>query len=171
MNRNESTYPTDHNSFWRQVEILSEDECWLWTGCVGKEGMGYGRSCSRIRKRPTNAHIVAFEEVKGPVQKGLIVRHTCDTPTCCNPNHLILGTHQDNYDDMVLRNRIKSVGHEQRGVANNNVKYTEANVVDALILRKEFPTMTVVEISRISGLSYHMTARVLSGKSWTHIVI
>ena len=36
---------------------------------------------------------------------GWIVRHTCDNCRCINPNHLILGTTQDNVDDRVNRGR------------------------------------------------------------------
>lgn len=34
-----------------------------------------------------------------------LTRHTCDNPQCCNPDHLLIGTHQQNYDDMVSRGR------------------------------------------------------------------
>lgn len=34
-----------------------------------------------------------------------LTRHTCDNPQCCNPDHLLIGTHQDNVDDMISRGR------------------------------------------------------------------
>lgn len=37
--------------------------------------------------------------------KGKVVRHTCDNPTCINPDHLCIGTTQDNVADKVARNR------------------------------------------------------------------
>ena len=40
-----------------------------------------------------------------PIPPGMVVRHTCDNPRCCNPAHLILGTDKDNTDDMLTRNR------------------------------------------------------------------
>ncbi len=34
-----------------------------------------------------------------------VVRHTCDNPRCCNPTHMIAGTHAMNVADRVERNR------------------------------------------------------------------
>lgn len=40
--------------------------------------------------------------------KGQTVRHRCDNPGCVNPQHLLLGSAQDNSDDMVRRGRHRS---------------------------------------------------------------
>lgn len=47
------------------------------------------------------AYILAF----GPIPTGMFVLHQCDTPRCCNPTHLSLGTQMDNYLDMVKKER------------------------------------------------------------------
>jgi hypothetical protein len=48
-----------------------------------------------------------YEECYGEIPDGLVVRHKCDNPSCINPEHLELGTVQDNNQDKIDRNRIK----------------------------------------------------------------
>lgn len=78
------------------------DECWEWRGSTNK---GYGVFTvhgSRVRV----AHDVAWEiHHCRPLPKGMLIRHHCDNPPCCNPAHLELGTHADNSADKVSRGR------------------------------------------------------------------
>jgi hypothetical protein len=84
-----------HN-FWLKVDILSEQDCWEWRGY--KDPNGYGRY-GRIP-----AQRIAFELAKGAIGN-LCVCHSCDNPPCCNPNHLWLGTQQENIIDMNKKGR------------------------------------------------------------------
>lgn len=43
--------------------------------------------------------------IHGDLDEGIVIRHTCDNPLCCNPRHLIPGTQADNVRDMVERGR------------------------------------------------------------------
>ena len=51
-------------------------------------------------------HRAAWLVTYGSIPDGLVVRHKCDNPPCCNPEHLELGTHQQNVQDAVDRNRV-----------------------------------------------------------------
>lgn len=77
--------------------------CENWTGCV-KNGYGW-----RTWKRATTtAHRIEFCKANGLELvdiEGLMVRHKCDNPLCINPEHLEIGTHQDNMNDMISRGR------------------------------------------------------------------
>lgn len=84
------------------------DECWLWTGSQasgygyigrGKRGDGY-----------TLAHRAAWEIANGrKIPAKMVIMHMCDTPLCCNPSHLRLGTHVDNMRDMREKGRARGI--------------------------------------------------------------
>jgi hypothetical protein len=57
--------------------------------------------------RSLQVHKLIYETHFGPVPEGLVVRHTCDNPPCCNPEHLLIGTHKDNTNDMIERGRYR----------------------------------------------------------------
>ena len=39
----------------------------------------------------------------GEIPKGMVIRHKCDNPNCCNIEHLEIGTQKDNIEDMIKR--------------------------------------------------------------------
>lgn len=89
-------------------------KCWLWTGARKAHGPGayYGKICV-LRNRRASAHRVSYEIHKGPIPTGMLVCHSCDTPLCVNPEHLWLGTAQDNTTDMMRKGRaaVQRPGH------------------------------------------------------------
>lgn len=80
--------------------VVRGPECWGWTG--GTNNHGYARM-SKIY-----AHRISYELTFGTIPEGLHVLHRCDNPPCTNPSHLMLGTHQDNMDDMKRKGRANS---------------------------------------------------------------
>lgn len=85
--------------------------CWIWgmqSDRCGYGKMSYGRS-KRLAHRVSYAAFISDP-------KGMLVCHKCDTPSCVNPDHLFLGTHQDNTDDMVRKGR----GRRTHGVTVND---------------------------------------------------
>lgn len=86
--------------FWRRVD--KTDDCWLWTG--GSNGLGYG-VFGIATGQTMGAHRYSWQIVFGPIPDGMFVCHQCDTPACVRPDHLFLGTHEDNMVDMVSKGR------------------------------------------------------------------
>jgi hypothetical protein len=81
-------------------------DCWEFQG--GKNNIGYGMI--RDQKKMRTVHRISYEEHKGKIPVGLLVLHTCHNRKCCNPDHLKLGTHKDNTNDMIASGRQKLWG-------------------------------------------------------------
>jgi len=56
-------------------------------------------------KRSHNAHRISWYIKNGLIEEGLFVCHKCDNTSCVNPDHLFLGSRQDNIDDMMKKKR------------------------------------------------------------------
>jgi hypothetical protein len=46
-----------------------------------------------------------YTYAKGPIPPGYVVGHECDTPPCCNPDHLKAITELENSADMIAKGR------------------------------------------------------------------
>jgi DNA-binding XRE family transcriptional regulator len=72
-------------------------------------------------------HRYIYTQAHGEIPKGMVIRHTCDNPSCINIEHLILGTQKDNVHDMIERGRSNFYGGKHTGrrpneILKNNIK-------------------------------------------------
>lgn len=93
----------------RVFSSWDQDSCHLWVKGVDKNGYGQCQD-SKWAKHfgVTRAHQLSYVTYIGEIPEGLVVCHTCDNPTCCNPNHLFLGTVADNNKDCRDKGRYKN---------------------------------------------------------------
>ena len=89
--------------FWEKVEVKNENDCWNW---LGWKVRGYGR----IKRNGVKelAHRISYSIHFGHIPERKCVLHTCDNPSCVNPNHLWIGTHQENMTDRGRKGRTKN---------------------------------------------------------------
>ena len=137
--------------------------CILWTGTISSNG--YGRilkDSSHPGPRILQAHRLAWEYANGPIPNGFDILHTCDNPPCINPEHLVLGTQQDNMADMV------SKGRQHKGQTCHLSQLTEEIV---LAIRSEYKRrrVTLQYLADKYDTTFSNVSAIIRRKSWKHI--
>lgn len=95
--------------------------CFLWLGAL--RGKGYG--CFKVGNKNQIASRVSYELYKGPIPEGMVVCHSCNTPSCVNPEHLYVGRYSDNTQQAVKEGRQFIAS----GTKNGQAKLTYEQVV------------------------------------------
>lgn len=82
-------------------KILKTKTCWIWQGTIMNSGYGE----LKYKGKTWGAHRYSYFKHNGEFDRNLFVCHHCDNKLCVNPEHLFLGTNQDNVDDMMQKGR------------------------------------------------------------------
>jgi len=146
--------------FWDKVDRGDDDECWEWQACVESQ-WGYGQFS--VDGDARSAHRVAYKLEKGSIGD-MFVLHTCDNRTCVNPNHLYLGTHEDNMNDRDERGRTYSGKGEDNSFSSLNDD--EVAVIKWKIQETQ---ITLKEIAGEYGVSLSAVGEISRGSTWTHV--
>ena len=136
--------------------------CWEWQGSTRR---GYGRLIVGSRKDGTrkneSAHRLSYILSVGNIPDGLEVCHKCDNPSCINPNHLFLGTKQENAADRERKGRnIVFTGEEQP-----RAKLTKKKVKDAR-WEHAFNGTSFQKLADKYGVSKKTMQNAIKGVTW-----
>lgn len=144
--------------FWAQVTVLGPNDCWEWQGHRNRKG--YGQLW--FIDQTIAAHRVTWILTHGFIPDGLWVLHKCDNPSCVNPNHLFLGTNDDNVADKLTKKR------QPYGTRIPLAKLNEQQVVEA---RKRFAEggISMAALARTYGVSSMSMRNVIYRATWRHV--
>ncbi len=149
--------------FWEKVQ--KTDECWVWLGASRRtyrhKGPDYyGNIAAGGQGGATlGAHVVSWILHYGPVPEKSFVLHRCDNRNCVRPDHLFLGTAQDNTADMIAK------GRAAFGIAHHSAKLTEAAVREI-----RSTTASVVALASRFAVSPATVRDARCGRYWKKVV-
>lgn len=143
----------------------SEEDCWTWTRSL--HNAGYGKVYVKLGYACFYTHRLTWELSRGtPIPDGLLVRHKCDNPPCCNPNHLETGTHKDNSQDMHERKRVEHL----KGELHPCVSITNAQVLDIRIKYHSSEGRGDLDsLAKEYGINRVTIHRIISGERWKDV--
>lgn len=156
------TYRRKVDRFFNRI-CLTTHGCWHWNGYTTPNG--YGRYKWHEDRKAWLAHRLMYYLVHGNLDKDLEVCHSCDNPRCVNPEHLFLGTHKQNMEDMARKGR--GAGPYIRGSLNVNSILTTSNIIE--IRRLSNNDVKRAELSKKFGVSVTTIGRIVRKESWKHI--
>lgn len=138
----------------------TETGCWEWTRCL--DGCRYGMIGHQGKIWRTSR--LVYELMHG-IPEGMQVLHRCDNPPCINPDHLWIGTQQDNIVDMYAKGRDRT--SPQRGENNPSAKLSEDAVRQ--ILEMAANGVTQATIARHFGVCDASVHGIRTGRTWRHV--
>lgn len=143
--------------FWNKVDIKTPNECWIWQGHTER----YGHISYQGKK--WGAHRLSWTLSNSKdIPNDMYVCHHCDNPRCVNPNHLFLGTTQDNTRDKTIK------GRQTKGEEFWSSKLTEQDILDI----RNMPYGNRGDNKRIQ-LKYNISGvqvrNIINRKHWKHI--
>jgi hypothetical protein len=150
--------------FWKHVEKADGDGCWLWTAyCMrSRRSTERGYGVIVINKITVLAHRFSWELHYGPIPGGLMVCHHCDTAACVRPDHLFLGTAEDNVQDAVRKGRVK------RGQQRKDAKLTDEEILEIRSWAMA-GTDSITTIAHFYGVHDTTITAILRGRTWRHV--
>lgn len=143
---------------WRYIEVGAPDACWPWT--AKRHERGYGET-SENRKMLRVSRVLLADKLGRPLADDEVAMHTCSNPPCCNPAHLLAGTHTDN---MAQR---KAEGNYAAGEAHHHAKLTEAAVRE--IRRLVASGTRAATVARQFDVSHATVRRIVTRRMWAHV--
>jgi len=150
--------------FKKYIKVIQRDyetPCWEWQRSLSKKG--YGKF--KVNSQNVSAHVFSYEYFKGKIPKGLQVHHKCNNPSCCNPDHLVLGTHQDNMNYKVKCNR------QCKGISINTAKLTSSDILSIRAMYNDNKGVfgIINQLAKQFKINRNQISAIINRKAWKHI--
>ncbi len=155
----------------KRANINEETGCYEWLGSVVHGGYGSVTVNGAVITTHRLSYMIKenVNTIPSYNENGIIlqVRHLCGNPPCFNPNHLTLGTIDENmYEDKV------ATGTLTRGSKAKNSKITEELARQILSMKKKRFTegyKSITQIAQELNVPVSVVVGIHSGTTWRHL--
>jgi hypothetical protein len=139
--------------------------CWKWLRHILHTGYGQ----LYFRGRMTLAHRAAWVLYRGSIPESLCVCHSCDNPACVNPDHLWLGTQEDNMRDAARKGHL---GHHspKPGLQGDHNPHAKLNSRQVSVIRKAAALGVARRfLAGCFGVSHHTISNIVRRLRWRSV--
>lgn len=178
-------------SYSRKPEVIKErllaqidcnphpHECQLWTGSTTPAG--YGKASIPGDELNTKKWIVVhrwlYEQEYGPLPANLDACHSCDTPRCCNLEHIFPGDRTVNMRDAKAKGRTATgqrngshtkPEHRPYGESHGRNRITESQALEIIARYEPFKTSYQM-LANEYNIAWESVRDIVKGRNWAHL--
>jgi hypothetical protein len=136
--------------------------------CLEKFGSHIGERYRVMigRKQYQVSRLILEAKLKRPLTIGMLSCHSCDNPSCLEPNHLFEGTTSDNMTDKVTKGRCcKEMIRSRSGSGNSNSKLTVDRVQEIRTSSESYQWLATK-----FGVNKSCIQKIRNGLTWKHLL-
>lgn len=141
-------YASHYNGKDFVVKVNEKTNCWECISHKSRQNtIGY------IPYKGTYAHRYFYVKLKNKeIDENMVIRHICNNPKCCNPDHLETGTQKDNMRDKCIAHR------------NNNGTNTHLSIEQIKLIAKD--NRSITEIAKDYNIHHSTVSRIKNNSTY-----
>ncbi len=159
----------DIERFWNKV--VKTTGCWQFNSAKDRDGYHAFQYSINNKKIKTGAHRFMLMILGHNIPKGYVVCHHCDNPSCVNPDHLFIGTVNDNNQDKVKKGRQTSFPGSKNPLSKID-EFTARRIKAEAIVGSRVGYnngSNIKEIAKKYRVHVETVRLIANGKTWKHI--